>query len=77
MVGYLHEWQPTPRHGGTFVYYNNESPTPEVVKYTELLVALSYACCMLVCLACLVFVFVCIVCFMWNSKSAVFVSCLC
>jgi hypothetical protein len=30
VVGYLHDWQPKKHHGGTFVYYNSDSPTPDV-----------------------------------------------
>jgi hypothetical protein len=30
VVGYLHEWQPTAKDGGTFVYYNSNSSTPDV-----------------------------------------------
>lgn len=31
VVGYLHDWQPKPSDGGTFVYYNTDSSVPDVM----------------------------------------------
>jgi hypothetical protein len=55
VVGYLHDWQPTPHHGGTFVYYNSNSPEPDV--RSDLL-----GLCLCLCLCLCLFVYVCVVC---------------
>jgi hypothetical protein len=51
VVGYLHDWQPTAEHGGTFVYYNNNSSTPDVrnLSFSHYFIPISHYIYYLVC----------------------------